>query len=899
MRLISATVRHYRVHHELNVEFDDSRTLIGGANECGKSTLIEAIHRALFLKSKVMGDVQKNMVSSTSSGHPEVDVFFDSGGKKYQLNKRFTGPNGTTKLVEIGGPTIQGDEAETILAELLGVDAIGGGRGVEDRVKQQWSHLWVWQGLSGEDPTGHATRQRDSLIHRLQDAGGAAAMQSELDTSVAAYFSQAEEALGSEKRPKVGSDLERALSDATEAENKLLAASACVGKLQQAVRDHEESTAAIARSEIDARSIHEQLAAVNEKLTRLAQLQHQESLHEREVQSASERCAALEKIRAQIESLRKQLGKLETALAPRTAEVSRLLNAWNELRTHAENSVRAYEAACEATRSRRLRSELASAWVARFEKSARLEELSKKSSQVGNLERVLAELRQELAKLPDIDSARLRKLQKLEGELGSAQSALKAMAAGLDLISSDLPVVLSGTPLAQGETRILVEDSEITIGQNIRLRIRPGGGTSLAEARQNAHDAAQALRKALDSSSVATAAAANEILTQRTALSSRIKASESSLESLDAASLQTEIAEASAANAAAMSELERRAATVPDFAAPSGLAEARQVHAEAGKHFQNAETDERRAKSAREAEATKSAEAESSHQSARLEVERQTREVGDAKAQLRLLAETHGTDEAQHETLTEARSARTKVEEVLASVRSSIAGLQPDLLPADNARLQRALTGAERSRNDAETRRAVAQATLRSDGTDDPQATHALAQSQAESARAHLASVERKAKAIRLLNQLFLEEQRALSERFTRPLAEKITGYLQCLFGPGARVRVKLADNAFGGLEIIRPDRGGGATSFECLSGGAKEQVAAAMRLAMAEVLAADHNGCLPVVFDDAFAYSDPQRVQTLQRMLDLAASRGLQVIVLTCNPSDYTALGARLVAIP
>ena len=74
--------------------------------------------------------------------------------------------------------------------------------------------------------------------------------------------------------------------------------------------------------------------------------------------------------------------------------------------------------------------------------------------------------------------------------------------------------------------------------------------------------------------------------------------------------------------------------------------------------------------------------------------------------------------------------------------------------------------------------------------------------------------------------------------------------------------------------------------------------MAAAVRLAMAEVLAADHEGCLPVVFDDAFAYSDPDRVNQLQRMLDLAATRGLQIIVLTCNPADYAALGARNITI-
>ena len=49
-------------------------------------------------------------------------------------------------------------------------------------------------------------------------------------------------------------------------------------------------------------------------------------------------------------------------------------------------------------------------------------------------------------------------------------------------------------------------------------------------------------------------------------------------------------------------------------------------------------------------------------------------------------------------------------------------------------------------------------------------------------------------------------------------------------------------------------------------------------------------------LFDDAFAYSDPERVNQLQRMLDLAATRGLQIIVLTCNPADYAALGARQV---
>ena len=107
---------------------------------------------------------------------------------------------------------------------------------------------------------------------------------------------------------------------------------------------------------------------------------------------------------------------------------------------------------------------------------------------------------------------------------------------------------------------------------------------------------------------------------------------------------------------------------------------------------------------------------------------------------------------------------------------------------------------------------------------------------------------------------------------------------------------MNLSDTGIEGIDLIRP--GDPAFGFASLSGGAKEQVAAATRLAMAEILAADHDNCLPVLFDDAFAYTDPERTQALQRMLNLAAIRGLQVIVLTCTPNDYSAFGAREIRI-
>ena len=75
-----------------------------------------------------------------------------------------------------------------------------------------------------------------------------------------------------------------------------------------------------------------------------------------------------------------------------------------------------------------------------------------------------------------------------------------------------------------------------------------------------------------------------------------------------------------------------------------------------------------------------------------------------------------------------------------------------------------------------------------------------------------------------------------------------------------------------------------------------REQLAAALRLSMADVLREAHDGCLPLVFDDAFTNSDPERVDLVKRMLGSAVDRGLQVILLTCDPAAYGSFADQVV---
>jgi len=130
------------------------------------------------------------------------------------------------------------------------------------------------------------------------------------------------------------------------------------------------------------------------------------------------------------------------------------------------------------------------------------------------------------------------------------------------------------------------------------------------------------------------------------------------------------------------------------------------------------------------------------------------------------------------------------------------------------------------------------------------------------------------------------------------PLTSRVCNYLERLYGDGTTVTVEHDGGRFSRLTLSRRGVGDATFGSAQLSAGAKEQAAAAFRLAMAEVLTEDYDGYLSVVFDGALVNSDADRQRALQRLLDLAASRGLQVIVLASRPESYATLGVAIVTL-
>jgi DNA repair exonuclease SbcCD ATPase subunit len=896
MRLLSASVKNYRIHGDVSVEFSDSLTLIGGKNETGKSTLTEAIHRALFLKATTGGQLQKSMQSAIHPGHPEVEVRFEAAGTVWHLKKVFSKTSGKATLSEEGRVALQGADAEARLSELMQVEEPAGGKGGANKALSQWAHLWVWQGSGGEDPTEHAASQKDALLSRLKEHGGGAVMQSDLDSRVANLFQEECDTFFTKGgQIKAGSDLARAETEKEEAEAALERAGSALARLESAARDYQDAEAILQGGEKHLSELAKQAEEARAKTSRVTELRHREELENRSVKEAREALEKFQRAREEVTKLESEVSELKAKAKPGAETLEQLEAAVKRKRTALEAAIAGLDAAESALSKRRETRELAEAWEHLLKNREERSGLEKDAADIQQLEEEQKSLEEKLAALPAIDEATHRALQQAEARASETRAVLEAMSTELEVLESGQTITAGEDELEKGSRITLDRTTDLHIGTSVHLKITPGGGANLDDAREAAREHRASRDAAFRNAGVQTLDEAGEIRGQRAALESQLQELLANLRQRDRESLDHSLKETAHHIAIFEGEVQRRSASLPDFAPPESFPEARalreSIRDELGP-LESALSGARQTQAAARSELEK---AEHQRDQEKAKIAATSQELIETSALLKAKREPLGTVEERNEKEQALTQSLQEFRNALTKTRDALAALQPDALEADLSRLQRAIDVKKGELEQAGQTRAVARSILTLDGTIDPAAAVASARARAESAGERFRSLNRRAEAIRLLRDRFAEEQQKLSDRFSQPLAEKVSGYLKQIFGPSASAGVSVQDGVIGGWTMSRET---GTFEFSDLSGGTREQVAAAVRLALAEILAEDHGGSLPLVFDDAFTNSDPSRIQSLQRMLDLAARNGLQIILLTCDPDDYAGLGAKTVSL-
>lgn len=163
-----------------------------------------------------------------------------------------------------------------------------------------------------------------------------------------------------------------------------------------------------------------------------------------------------------------------------------------------------------------------------------------------------------------------------------------------------------------------------------------------------------------------------------------------------------------------------------------------------------------------------------------------------------------------------------------------------------------------------------------------PYSLLAAAEEEVEKLRGEVAMEELRTGAIKLLHDVVGECKQEVLAGVVGPVEERATGLLR-----------RIAGDRLGNLKMgmgfvpegVVPGECDAPVMLEHMSGGEEEQVYLAVRLALAEVLAREERQLL--VLDDALTYTDSYRLSRVLKILE-EVSQHLQILILTCDRGRY-----------
>lgn len=900
MRLLRARVRDYRLHRDLTVPFDPRFTVITGPNQSGKSTLAEALHRALFLPVKTGGEVHKSMRSDPFLAEPEVELSFEAAGESWELRKRFAASRGSVVLRDSGGRSLQGDEAEERLAALIGTAAVDRTTAAAKQLKERWGHLWVWQGVASSNPLALSAQayDHDRLVERLQ-AGAEVGITSELDLAVLedikARWSAIHTPGGANRGPSVrkGSPLQLARAASLQAQRDLEAIEALIAQQSEDEQAFQQASDALAQLSQEVPLQRRQHQALMQRLARSGELEAQIASQQPLLDGVLRDLALLTQDRGQLLEERQRAEALTAAQTPALARLEEL-----------REQQRAREADLAQRQARLQAQQQASAQAigearaieARLQRLRLLQERQRISGQLTMLEELRGQFRQrstELEALPEIDAAGVERLRRLEASLQAAQVRCASLSAGIEVIRAGQPLMLDGEALESGGRHLLSQPALLRVGTDVELRLLPGGGTSTAEAAQALERASHALTTALEALKLPSLEAAAQAERRRSELlAERQRLVEQARAQGDDARLRQRLA--------AIGQ-ELRALTAPEDAEELSESEPSENEPADSEQLQNhldgLDDALREARTRRDQSQAAQQEQQSQLQQASQALEAQRKAIQALEQELReqqnqlleartrseALLQRHGSEAALQTAIASREQDQAALQSTLTALRTELGALEPTGLRAEEQRLAERIALLEQQERQATEARIRAEERLRCDGQTDLQAEREQKQAELESRLQERERLEKEAAMLTLLRRLLEEEQNAMGSRYTAPILGRVGRYLAEVFPEPPQASLNYdARGGFQGLQWRRGDEA--AFRFEALSTGAREQFAAALRVSMAEVLAEAYDGSLPVLFDDAFANSDPERQRGVHRLLEQAAAQGLQVILLSCD---------------
>lgn len=833
-------------------------TVVSEANEFGKSTFFDALHALFFEKFSSSARPVKSL-QPYAGGPVEVMAEVETDQGAFRVEKRFLSRK-TARIVRLAnGATIaQDDEAERWISTLLGA-AGEGPAGL----------LWVRQGLLGLEPDNRA--DRDKLTETRRDLMSSVA--GEIDAMTGGrrmdrIMRRVAEDLG-EIATRTGrrTGAWKAAADEVEAlEAELAKLTSQVDALEGALAERKTKEAMLARlDDPDAAARREQAlraaqsavdaARAHAGLVQLARQNRDIAvLNDRNAKSELDAFLAAIEALAAAQNLALQTKNRASDAKAAEAGLKAHLEAARAAEDHARAALMETRAALEAA------SHQVEARKSRETVLQLADRIAKALEAQGRQNASAARMKASVA-TPDW----LERVEKAVADVAQAEAVLQAQIATVRMdYSGDIRIDLNGSPLSGGHAVPLDGETHLNL---------PGIGKLTITAQSLPQTSLDRLAKARASSEgrlaeagVASIQEARQLAHERAEAARQLELAKAVLDSLAPNGI--------AALQAAQAEAELAAAKANDTDLPP-LADLHASVVTASAHEEQVLRDRRSLEddhaTAREVVARASAAAEAAQQ----DLDRATIGAGpedtrDARRAERIRA-TALTSQALSD-------AEVRLADLIASA--------PDQTTAE-AELKRAndaAANASSQRAQVAERLAAISAEIRTQAGNGIEERRDEVQGQLETARATEARFARKAAALLRLQAAVDTERSAAQEAYFGPVQAELKPLLSILHRDAALT--------FDSDSLLPSGltRGQSQETLEDLSGGTREQIAILTRLAFARLFARQGRH-MPIILDDALVYSDDDRIIKMFTALTRVAE-DQQIIVFSCRQLAFQDLG-------
>lgn len=858
----------------------DNVNVLVGRNEIGKSTLLEAVNAVIFERARSMASHVKAFRHFVNHTVPEIKLGFEIDGNSWVIHKRFAGQSGKAILTCVGGAVYEDEAAEAELQRLLGFT--GGGRGGDPGI---WGTLWVKQGQSLGDLA--LNEQAQSTIQGCLAAQVGVVTGGARGQRIPKAVREALGALESQRGPR--------------------------GVYKDTIDRLAELDPEIAQLETKAKTVSDDLAklATCRRELRDAQAEWDETAHQTELQTERAKRDAAATVAAEIAGARTaaHLARERADAAERSLmDRNRTIGEVAELQSERETVQEAVTGARATRDEAKIALDAAEATLAGSRAEARTNSDTLRSlertrdaialdadivlhqttlDQAEELEADILRLTEEVSAIAATDE-HVAQIEQATTKLAAAEAAADAVSTTVSFtLQADARarVQVDGRTLGPDENSVaLLKPATIAIDGIGAIAVEPQikDLATLLKRRQEAHDnLAGALRAAgvEDLASARTQAAqrrefVRSLTEQRTRLGKLAPGNTQKKLPAGLDALKTHVGSLRGRLKAELLAL--KLDNLPESDALSvQITSARSE----GERLAAATASQEAALAGPKSTLGDAEKQLNSHEHRLTELDAK---IGTRASDLAATRQTRSDDALAQDIESLGRDAKAKENALAAREKTQSESIEA--IDARIKRLEAAAVNRQRTISGLNTELVRLTALIQAqEGLGIEEQILSL-QADRDRLRETVDGYKQETAVLRLLSETLQTAETETKNRYLAPVVQRVQPYLKMLL-PDTDV---VFDEHLG-ISGLR--RAGHTEDYGVLSGGTQEQLAVLTRIAFAELLLAQ-NRPATVILDDALAFSDDDRIESMFDVL-MRAGENVQIIVLTCRKKLFARLGA------